>query len=64
VKPSEFAPISAGLFFAQIVKEAGVPRGVINVLTHAPGVAGEIADVFFESPDVRVINLIESAKRF
>src|SRR6266446_7568568 len=38
VKPSEFAPISAGIMLA------------------------EIADVFFESPDVRVINLIGGVK--
>jgi acyl-CoA reductase-like NAD-dependent aldehyde dehydrogenase len=58
VKPSELAPISAGLILAQIAEEAGFPKGVINVVTHAPGAAGEIADVFFESPDVRAINLI------
>src|SRR5471032_702253 len=62
VKPSEFAPISAGLILAQIAEEAGFPAGVINVVTHAPGAAGEIADVFFESPDVRVINLIGGVK--
>jgi acyl-CoA reductase-like NAD-dependent aldehyde dehydrogenase len=62
VKPSELAPISAGLILAQIVEEAGFPAGVINVVTHAPGAAGEIADVFFESPDVRVINLIGGVK--
>jgi acyl-CoA reductase-like NAD-dependent aldehyde dehydrogenase len=62
VKPSEFAPISAGLILAQIAEEAGFPKGVINVVTHAPGAAGEIADVFFESSDVRVINLIGGVK--
>jgi acyl-CoA reductase-like NAD-dependent aldehyde dehydrogenase len=62
VKPSELAPISAGLILAQIAEEAGFPPGVINVVTHAPGAAGEIADVFFESPDVRAINLIGGVK--
>src|SRR5580693_10801175 len=62
VKPSELAPISAGLILAQIAEEAGFPKGVINVVTHAPGAASEIADVFFESPDVRVINLIGGVK--
>ncbi|WGY72095.1 aldehyde dehydrogenase family protein [Burkholderia cepacia] len=62
VKPSELAPISAGLILAQIVEEAGFPKGVVNVVTHAPGGAGEIADVFFESQDVRVINLIGGVK--
>ena len=62
VKPSELSPISAGLILAQIAEEAGFPPGVINVVTHAPGAAGDIADVFFESPDVRVINLIGGVK--
>ena len=62
VKPSELAPVSAGITLAQIAEEAGFPKGVINVVTHAPGVAGEIADVFFERPEVRVINLIGGVK--
>src|SRR6185312_6129488 len=62
VKPSELAPLSAGLILAQIAEEAGFPKGVINVVSHAPGRAGEIADVFFESQDVRVINLIGGVK--
>jgi acyl-CoA reductase-like NAD-dependent aldehyde dehydrogenase len=62
VKPSELAPVSAGLILAEIAHEAGFPAGVINVVPHAPGAAGEIADEFFDSPDVRVINLIGGVK--
>src|SRR5467141_104889 len=62
VKPSEFSPISAGLMLAEVAEEAGFPAGVINVLTHAPGAAGGIADEFFERPEVRVINLIGGVK--
>jgi acyl-CoA reductase-like NAD-dependent aldehyde dehydrogenase len=62
VKPSEFAPISAGLMIAEIVEEAGFPPGVLNVVPHAPGAAGPIADEFFASEDVRVINLIGGVK--
>jgi acyl-CoA reductase-like NAD-dependent aldehyde dehydrogenase len=62
VKPSELSPISAGLILAQIVEEASFPKGVINIVTHAPGVAGEIADVFYERPEVRAIYLIGGIK--
>ena len=62
VKPSEFAPISAGVMLAEVAEEAGFPAGVINVVTHAPGAAGVIADEFFERPEVRVINLIGGVK--
>jgi acyl-CoA reductase-like NAD-dependent aldehyde dehydrogenase len=58
VKPSEYAPISAGVMIAEIAEEAGFPPGVINVVPHAPGAAGPIADEFFASRDVRCINLI------
>ncbi|MFA6124538.1 MAG: aldehyde dehydrogenase family protein [Sphingomonas sp.] len=58
IKPSEFAPVSAGLMVARIAEEAGFPAGVINVVPHAPGGAGAIADAVFASPHVRCINLI------
>jgi acyl-CoA reductase-like NAD-dependent aldehyde dehydrogenase len=35
---------------------------VINVVTHAPGAAGAIADEFFDRPEVRVISLIGGVK--
>src|SRR5712664_2025038 len=62
VKPSEFAPVSAGIMLAEVAEEAGFPAGVINVVTHAPGAAAAIADEFFERPEVRVINLIGGVK--
>jgi acyl-CoA reductase-like NAD-dependent aldehyde dehydrogenase len=62
VKPSEFAPVSAGIMVAEVAEEAGFPPGVINVVTHAPGSAAGIADEFFDRPEVRVINLIGGVK--
>jgi len=62
VKPSEEAPISAGLLVAEVTAEAGFPPGVINVVTHAAGQAATIADEFFRSPDVRCINFTGSVK--
>src|ERR1700690_2175871 len=62
VKPSEFAPVSAGIMLAEVAEEAGFPAGGINVGTHAPGAAGAIADEFFDRPEVRAMNLIGRGK--
>jgi acyl-CoA reductase-like NAD-dependent aldehyde dehydrogenase len=61
LKPSEEAPVSAGLLVAEILEEAGFPSGVLNVVTHAPGEAVPIADEFFERPEVRCINFTGSS---
>lgn len=58
VKPSELAPVSAGLIMAEVAHEAGFPPGVLNVVTHAPGEAGSFADEVFEGETVRCVNLI------
>ncbi|WP_036283633.1 aldehyde dehydrogenase family protein [Microbacterium luticocti] len=60
IKPSEEAPLSAGLIHAEILEQAGFPAGSFNVVTHAPGAAAEIADVFFASPAVRCIDFTGS----
>ena len=60
IKPSEEAPLSAGLIHAEILEEAGFPAGSFNVVTHAPGEAAAVADVFFESRAVRCINFTGS----
>jgi acyl-CoA reductase-like NAD-dependent aldehyde dehydrogenase len=60
LKPSELAPVSAGLIMAEIVEEAGFPAGVVNVIPHAPGAAAPIGDEFFENHQVRCINFIGS----
>src|ERR1700742_1689004 len=62
LKPSEFAPLSAGLQIAEVLEEAGLPGGVINVVSAAPGDAGPIADEFFENDTVRCITFTGSAR--
>jgi acyl-CoA reductase-like NAD-dependent aldehyde dehydrogenase len=62
LKPSELAPIAAGLLLPEIMDEAGWPAGVVNVVTHAPGEAEPIADEFFENPAVRCINFTGSTR--
>lgn len=61
LKPSEEAPLSAGLLMGEVFTEAGFPAGVLNVITHAPGAVQPIADVLFESRDVRAYNFTGSS---
>jgi acyl-CoA reductase-like NAD-dependent aldehyde dehydrogenase len=61
LKPSEEAPVSAGLLVAEIIDEAGFPPGVVNVITHAPGEAIPVADQFFDRPEVRCVNFTGSS---
>ena len=63
LKPSEHSPYVGGLLFAEIFTEAGLPEGVLNVVTHAPGEAGPIADELVENPLVRVINFTGSTEK-
>lgn len=48
IKPSEFATTST-LAFARLVKEAGIPDGVVNVVS---GLGAEIGPTLTEHPDV------------
>ncbi|WP_397473274.1 aldehyde dehydrogenase family protein [Pusillimonas sp.] len=61
LKPSEEAPVSAGLLMGEIMTEAGFPPGVVNVITHAPGAVGPVADQLFESDKVRAYNFTGSS---
>jgi acyl-CoA reductase-like NAD-dependent aldehyde dehydrogenase len=60
LKPSEWSPISGGLLWGEIFAEAGLPDGVLNIVTHAPGQAGAIGDELVSSPAVRRINFTGS----
>jgi acyl-CoA reductase-like NAD-dependent aldehyde dehydrogenase len=60
LKPSEWSPISGGLLWGEIFGEAGLPAGVLNIVTHAPGAAGPIGDEFVSHPAVRRINFTGS----
>src|SRR5918992_141549 len=61
-KPSELSPYSGGLLWGEIFGEAGLPEGVLNIVTHAPGEAGPIGDELAENPAVRVINFTGSTE--
>jgi acyl-CoA reductase-like NAD-dependent aldehyde dehydrogenase len=59
-KPSDQSPFVGGLLLGEVFKEAGLPDGVLNVVTHGPGQAGPIADELVENPLVRRINFTGS----
>ena len=54
-KPSELTPLS-GLNFVRVLEEAGIPRGVVNMVTGGPAV-GELLTTH---PDVSVVSFTGS----
>jgi acyl-CoA reductase-like NAD-dependent aldehyde dehydrogenase len=60
VKPSEDAPLACGLFVADVLRDAGLPDGVLNVITNAPQDAAEVAEALVAEPRVRVVNFTGS----
>jgi acyl-CoA reductase-like NAD-dependent aldehyde dehydrogenase len=60
LKPSEWSPVSGGLLWGEIFAEAGLPDGVLNIVTHAPGQAAAIGDELVSHPAVRRINFTGS----
>jgi acyl-CoA reductase-like NAD-dependent aldehyde dehydrogenase len=60
LKPSEESPITGGTLWAELFAEAGLPPGVLNVVTHGPGDAGAIAEALISHPHVRRINFTGS----
>jgi acyl-CoA reductase-like NAD-dependent aldehyde dehydrogenase len=62
LKPSELSPVVGGLIWGEIFAEAGLPAGVLNIVTHAAGEAGPIGDELVENPAVRRINFTGSTE--
>ncbi|MGW0706213.1 aldehyde dehydrogenase family protein [Streptomyces sp. NPDC002643] len=60
VKPSEDAPIACGLLVADVFREAGLPDGLLNVVTNDPADAAEIATALISDPRVRAVNFTGS----
>jgi len=60
LKPSEESPITGGTLWAEIFAEAGLPPGALNVVTHASGDAGVIAEELVTHPHVRRISFTGS----
>jgi acyl-CoA reductase-like NAD-dependent aldehyde dehydrogenase len=55
LKPSEETPYCGGLLFAEIFEEAGIPPGVLNVVTCSRGNVQEVGDEIIENPSVKAI---------
>ncbi|MFE2543589.1 aldehyde dehydrogenase family protein [Actinacidiphila glaucinigra] len=62
VKPSEDAPVACGLFVADVLREAGLPDGVLNVVTNAREDAAEVAEALIADPRVRMVNFTGSTE--
>jgi acyl-CoA reductase-like NAD-dependent aldehyde dehydrogenase len=60
VKASEDAPIASALFLADILRDAGLPPGVLNVLTNDRRDAAQIAEALIGDPRVRRVNFTGS----
>jgi acyl-CoA reductase-like NAD-dependent aldehyde dehydrogenase len=60
LKPSEESPYSGGLLWGEIFAEAGLPDGVLNVVSHRAGEAAGIGDELISDPRVRRINFTGS----
>jgi acyl-CoA reductase-like NAD-dependent aldehyde dehydrogenase len=62
LKPSENSPFVGGLLWGEIFEEAGLPPGVLNIVTHARAQAEEIGDELVSNPKVRRINFTGSTE--
>ncbi|NEV77094.1 aldehyde dehydrogenase family protein [Rhodopseudomonas sp. BR0C11] len=58
LKPSEFTPTSA-LLFAEILHEAGLPKGVFNLVN---GLGPEVGAAMSEHPDIDMISFTGSTR--
>ncbi|MFD9945328.1 aldehyde dehydrogenase family protein [Nonomuraea sp. NPDC059023] len=60
LRPSEAAPYAAGNLLADTLTEAGMPDGVVNVLTCAPADSPALVATLVERPEVRRVVFIGS----
>ena len=60
LKPSEDTPYAGGLYFAEILEEAGIPAGVFNVVTCSRESVGAVGDEMIENPTVKAVSFTGS----
>ncbi|MFE1880282.1 aldehyde dehydrogenase family protein [Streptomyces diastatochromogenes] len=62
MKPSEDAPLACGLLIADILHEAGLPAGVLNVVTNDRADAAEVVSALVADERVRMVNFTGSTE--
>lgn len=60
LKPSEETPVTGGVMLAEVFEEAGMPPGVLNVLTCSRDRVGEVGDEMVINPLVKAISFTGS----
>jgi aldehyde dehydrogenase (NAD+) len=60
LKPSEETPVAGGLLIAEILEEAGIPKGVFNVITCSRDHVGEVGDELISNPAVHGVSFTGS----
>jgi aldehyde dehydrogenase (NAD+) len=60
LKPSEETPVAGGLFIAELFEEAGLPKGVLNVVTCSRDNVREVGDELVTNPTVKAISFTGS----
>jgi aldehyde dehydrogenase (NAD+) len=60
LKPSEESPYTGGLFFAEVFEEAGVPPGVLNVVTCSRDNVAAVGDELIDNPRIKGITFTGS----
>jgi acyl-CoA reductase-like NAD-dependent aldehyde dehydrogenase len=60
LKPSEDTPYIGGLLWAEIFEEAGLPKGVLNVVTCSRDSVAAVGDELIENPLVKGISFTGS----
>lgn len=61
LKASELSP-GTHLLIAKVLRDAGIPAGVVNVVTNAPADAGDIVSALIAHPAIRRINFTGSTR--
>ncbi|MCC8152628.1 MAG: aldehyde dehydrogenase family protein [Lachnospiraceae bacterium] len=60
-KTSEASSVAGGLMLVQALDEAGIPKGVVNIVTSGPGRSAEIGDALTSDSRVRCLKFVGSS---